>query len=331
MKRTRRTVETFEADQAAIDSDRREVDEIRKQLDDPDFKATSDRFDAIRAELDEIKKESDEAYAGRSKLFEERDNLQAQLTVLFDQKRETAQNYKDWNDRYWTKLHEDRARRAEKARAQRAEEEHQKKSEIAERLLEEASAPAFQTNIEDCQTLIEYFQGKSGVSSTPSTNGSLFARAEIEGVSKPEARKVEAMPEGAVVRKKKGEDEDAYFMGGKGKKGGKKGNAKAADAPSDAASGNTQLNIPLATLSALLSLSIPPPNNSSDVPRVVEDLKTKKAWYEANQNRMTAENMAKAKAEIQRLTNGAKGTNGAEESAEPAPSAEVVFRFSGRH
>jgi len=42
------------------------------------------------------------------------------------------------------------------------------------------------------------------------------------------------------------------------------------------------------------------------VPRVVEDLKTKKAWFEANQARVTAENVKKAESEIQRLTNTAK-------------------------
>jgi len=41
--------------------------------------------------------------------------------------------------------------------------------------------------------------------------------------------------------------------------------------------------------------------------RVVEDLKTKKAWFEANQACMTAEAMAKAEAEIQRLTKGKEG------------------------
>ena len=54
-------------------------------------------------------------------------------------------------------------------------------------------------------------------------------------------------------------------------------------------------------LTALLSLSIPPPTSTADVPRVIEDLKTKKAWFEANQARVTAENKAKAEAEIRRL------------------------------
>jgi len=54
----------------------------------------------------------------------------------------------------------------------------------------------------------------------------------------------------------------------------------------------------------LLALSIPPPVNSGDVPRVVEDLKTKKAWFHANQTRVTQENIAKAESQIAKLGKG---------------------------
>lgn len=305
-KRSRKTVEGFQLAQESIEADRSTVEELKKQLDDPVAKAASDRYDAIRAELDELKKEGDEAYAGRSKLFEERDNIQTQLNTLFNEKRETAQRFREANDRYWTKVNEDRARRAERARIQRAAEEAQKKQEIAERLREEAEQPAFQGQIEDCQTLIDFLSGKTtgnvSFKSAP-------AKTDVAGVPKLEIRQVEAAPEeGLVVRKKKGEDEPSYFVGGKGKGKGKKGSAKAAHTNGDATThtSSTALNIPLPTLSALLSLSIPPPTSSADVPRVVEDLKTKKAWFEANQARVTAENIAKAEVDIKRITHAAK-------------------------
>jgi hypothetical protein len=309
-KRNRRTVESFEAEQESIEADRRTAEELRKQLDDPESKAMSDRFDAIKAELDELKKESDDAYAGRNKLFEERDALQAEINTLYNSKRESAQRFRDANDRYWAKVNEDRARRAEKMRAQRQAEESAKKLEIAERMREEASVPAFQAQIEDCQTLIDYFLGKtSGNVTFASTPASLVPKKDVAGVAKLELRKVDAEPQqGLVARKKKGEEVESYFVGGKGKKG-KKGGAKASS-PSEAAppgtNSSTQLNVPLATLSALLSLSIPPPTATADVPRVVEDLKTKKAWFEANQARVTTENITKAEADIRRLTSNAK-------------------------
>ncbi|KAF8974556.1 hypothetical protein BDZ97DRAFT_1774283 [Flammula alnicola] len=306
-KRNRKAVEGFQADQESIEADRQKIEDLRKELDDPASKAISERYDAIKAELDELKKEGDEAYASRSKLFEERDKIQGQLKVLFDEKREQVQHYREANDRHWNKVNEDRARRAEKARAQRATDEAAKKKEIAERILEEAQVPAFQAHIEDCQTLIDYFSGKATGNVTYKSTAPP-AKTEVAGVPKLELRKVEDAPEGVIVRKKKGEEEDAYFVGGKSKSKAKKGTKPNSNiptgetAPTPATSGS--LHVPLPTLSALLALSIPPPASNADVPRLIEDLSTKKAWFEANQPRVTAENVAKAEAEIQRLTKG---------------------------
>jgi hypothetical protein len=333
-KKSRRAVEGFQADQENIEADRQKIEELRKELDDPVSKAVSERYDAIKAELDELKKESEEAYAGRSKLFEERDSIQSQLKALFDEKRESGQRYRDANDRYWNKVNEDRARRAEKARAQRAAEEAQKKKDIAERLLEDAQAPAFQPQIEDCQTLIDFFSGKhSGNVAYKSTP--LTTKTEVAGVPKLELRQVEAQPEGVIIRKKKGDEQDAYFVGSKSKGKGKKGpktNGSVQDGaatPTSPTPANSSLNVPLPTLSALLSLSIPPPAANTDVPRVIEDLNTKKAWFEANQARVTSENIAKATAEIQRLTKGDATSDldpsnvGGESPTEPASTPQT--------
>lgn len=290
-RRTRKVVEKFQADQESIEADRQAADELRKLLDDPESKEVSERYDSIKSELDEIKKEADEVYAGRSKLFEERDNLQAQINALFNEKRDSANRFREASDRYWSKLNEERARRAERARAQRAAEEAQKRLSIAERLREEASLPAFQTQIEDCQTLIDALSGKS-TANVALSSSLLPAKLDVSGVPQLEIRQVEAVEDNMVARKKKGDDEESYFVG-KAKKGKK--------SPKSSTSSDT-INLPYGQLSALLSLSIPPPTGQSEVPRVIEDLKTKKAWYEANQARQTAENIAKAEAEIKRLT-----------------------------
>ncbi|TFY66942.1 hypothetical protein EVG20_g4142 [Dentipellis fragilis] len=306
-KRLRRTVEGFQAEIDTIEADRAKLDELHKQLDDPEAIALSQKYNTIKDELDELKKESDEVYASRNKLFDERNDLQVQIDALYNRKRESAQKYREANDRYWAKVNEDKARRAERARAQRAADEEQKKKELAERLREEAAQPAFQIQIEDCQTLIDYFNGK------PSATASASVARVLADEPKLDLRKVEAGPaEGLVVRKKKGEDEESYFVGGKGKGKGKKGNTKAVNNGADASStSSASLHVPLPTLSALLSLSIPPPSSSADIPRVVDDLNTKKAWFEANQARVTAEAIAKAEADIQRLTGGKTDTKGA--------------------
>ncbi|KAF9055283.1 hypothetical protein BDZ89DRAFT_975662 [Hymenopellis radicata] len=301
-KRNRRTVEGFQSIQDSIETDRKTIEDLRKQLDDPDFKATSDRFDTIKAELDELKKEGDEAYAGRSKLFEERDDLQNQLNVLWTSKRESSQQYRDNNDRYWAKVNEDRARRAERARAQRAAEEAEKKREVAQRLRDEAELPAFQAQIEDCQTLIDFFSGKS---TTVTLKSASAAKAEVAGVPKLEIRQVDAAPEGLVARKKKGEVEVNYFVASKGKGKNKKGTPKP-QVEQEQQPSSDRFVVSLANLSALMEFSIPPPTSQSDVPRLIEDLTTKKNWFQANQDRVTKENIAKAEAQILKLAASAK-------------------------
>ncbi|GJJ07457.1 hypothetical protein Clacol_001659 [Clathrus columnatus] len=323
LKRNRRTVESFKADQDAIDADRDRVDELRKYLDDPESKALSQRYDAIRAELDEMKKENDNAMANRNKLFDERTALSAELDALYAQKRESAKKYREAGDKYYAKIAEDRARRAERIKVQRAAEEEAKRKAEAEMLLEEARIPAFQDKIEDCQTLIDYFNAKiTGGSSVhipiPVTRSGL--KSSANGLPQLELRQVEQdVGEGLIVRKKKGEDEQSYFVGGKGKT--KKGNKSGSSTPGPPT--NAALNIPLSTLTALLELSIPPPANQSDLTRTVEDLKTKKAWFEANQETVTAENIAKVEAKIKRLINGKTDTNGDTEQTLDVPTPVV--------
>lgn len=321
-KRSRRILEGLQAEYDSVDKNKATIDQLRTQLDDPESKAVSDRYNAIKAELDELKKEGDEAYAGRSKLYEERDNLQKELNTLFAEKRDSAQRYREANDQYRAKIDEDRARRAERQRQQRAAEEAQKKREVAERLLEEAQIPAFQAQIEDCQTLIDYFSGKSTSNVTLTTGQPLsVAKTELAGVPKLDIRKVQDTADGLVPMKKKGEEEETYFVGkARGKKSSKTDGTTHPPSSSGTPS-NGLLNIPLSNLSALLSLSIPPPVSTSDLSRVVDDLKTKKTWFEANQARQTAENVAKAQAQIQKLNSKESSNGHVERESTPSDGA----------
>ena len=208
LKRNRRVVEGFQSKQESIEADRKAVDALCSQLDDPKSKAISEKYDTLQAELGELKKAQEQTQEARNKLVDEQNALKAQLDTLFNLKRESAQRFRDANDKFYQKLQEDRARRAERARAQREAEEAAKKKEIADRLREEAEVPAFQAQIEDCQTLIDQFSGKSSTA-TLSNQKPLAEKSDVAGVPKLEIRKVEAAPEGLVARKKKGEEEEA--------------------------------------------------------------------------------------------------------------------------
>jgi hypothetical protein len=153
--------------------------------------------------------------------------------------------------------------------------------------------PAFAGEIEDCGILIGWFKGKNGgTGEVPATNagGKGSTATVLEGVKKLEIRKVDEDFKGMQVKKKTG-DEDIGFFGGGGKKknkGGvpKKGTPAASGTATPLTTESTApsgaVNLPMSLLSALLSLGIPPPSGKDDVPRTIQDLETKKAWYEAN-------------------------------------------------
>ncbi|KAG8906131.1 hypothetical protein FRB99_007521 [Tulasnella sp. 403] len=302
LKRQRRTIESLQGEQESIDADRAKVDELRQELDNPESKALSERYDEIKAELDALRKESDDAFTSRQGLFDQRDTLQRELDTLYAQKRESSQKYREASDRYWAKVQEERARKAEKARAARRAIEEEKKKELVDRIREEAAIPAFQTQIEDCQSLIDYFSGNA----TTSSAALEINRAEVAGVPKLNIRTVTASETDVVLKK---ESEDYFAPVKKGKKGPK---ATTSQAPN-----TDKFSVPLSKLTALASLSIPPPTSVGEVSQTIENLKTKKDWLVANQEMQTAENKAKAEKEIASLLrslngNGANNEGGAE-------------------
>ncbi len=109
--------------------------------------------------------------------------------------------------------------------------------------------------------------------------------------------------------KKKGDDEDSWggFSGGgkkKGKFGGKKSTTDSGTAtPSEDVppTPSGAVNVPFALLSALLALSIPPPTTSADVSRCINDLETKKAWFEANSERKTKEEIERVEQLVKKM------------------------------
>lgn len=190
-----------------------------------------------------------------------------------------------------TRVNEERSKRIERQQAERRAYEDNKRKEIAERMLEEARAPAFEREIEDCTTLISYFQRfQGGASSVPEPTLSTAPKAEggLPNVPALEVRKVEdEVPQGAVVMKKKQENDQSFFVvsGGKGKK---KGGAKRADTGKEKekeSAGPATMNVPFQTVAALLQFNITVPLSRDDVPKTIDALKEKQSWFKENQVR----------------------------------------------
>lgn len=220
-------------------------------------------------------------------------------------------------DPFFSHFPRDRARKAEKFKADRKAADDAKRLETATKLLDDAKVPAFQAEIEDCTTIINFLSGTS--TATPaSVSQPLYEKKAVAGVQKLEGRKVDSSDlEGLVIRKKKGDDDEDLFGGfSKKNKGGnaKKGSSgvstpKSTATPPAEKAPDAKLNLPFSILSSILALSIPPPVSSADVARTIENLKTKKAWFEGNQAVRTRENIAKAEKEIARLEGGCPKLN----------------------
>ena len=169
--------------------------------------------------------------------------------------------------------------------------------------------PAYAGETEDCSVLIGWFKGKYGGGEVPSTHaGDKATAAQVEGVKEHEIRKVEGDFAGMTL-KKKGEQEelDGFFGGsGKGKKKGKKASTATPGAASPAGTEPTAasgaVHLPMSLLSALLALGISPPSGKEDVQRTVDDLETKKAWYQANSEAKTKVSLKSASGKLAKLT-----------------------------
>lgn len=283
LKKSRKGLEQLGAQQGAIDALRAKVEGLRATLDDPESQAVSRRYDEIKAELDAINREQERLVGSRAKLQARRAALSRELDTLYGARRARHAAYQAEQDRYFARMTAERERRSAALKAEREAADAARAEEAEAQLREEAALPAFAQEIEDCDVLIRFFSGEAQAGEDAPA-----ARADAAA----DAAQAHA-PEGAVVARR---DEDDYFVGGGGSGGGKKrgGGKKKNRAERDAGA----LNVPFGMLSALLGLSIPPPANHADLPRVVDNIRLKREYYVSNQERATRENVERAEAEI---------------------------------
>ncbi|KAI8456572.1 hypothetical protein BY996DRAFT_4528900, partial [Phakopsora pachyrhizi] len=310
LRKARKLVESFGPQQDAIEAEKERVDSLRKKLDDPDQKSTSERWAQIKAELEKLNDKLAETSKSRDKLFEERNKLQDQLNVLYEKKRESALRYKDANDKYYTKMQDDQQRRIDREKADKDAFEADQITEIHEEMRAQAAAPAYEREIEDCRTLIIFFDKMLGnnptidESSEPLNKTSSSTNEGTATSSLPklkELRKVDGEDafQGMIAVKKKGAEDDDFFMaGGGGKKGKKNKKTNASNPESNNPNGNSSLHLPLSTINALHALAVSVPMNKKDVVETISALSEKKKWFSENQERVTKERIKETEEKI---------------------------------
>ncbi|KAK2613482.1 hypothetical protein N8I77_000394 [Diaporthe amygdali] len=298
----------FNDNQVKVDNLREKIQEIKDSLNNPEAKELSEKYTELQNELDAIKAEQDEAYKGLSSLRDERTKLQAQQREKFETIRKIKDEYYGQRKAFQAYDREQKQKAWERSRAERERIEKERKLERAQKMLAEASDPAYLDEIRRANSLLQYFDPSFVAEKAPlqaSTN--LQAQAE---------RKVDGSDlKGVKILSKKDRDEDFFPAQKKGKKG-KKHNAAAT---------KTTFNVPPAVLEDCSFMGIDPPMSADEVPGVVEKVKAKLDQWKSDQASQTQKNIEKAKKEIEKI----ESEEAKEKEGKKSPSAIAMPNGNG--
>ncbi|KAF8251348.1 hypothetical protein K440DRAFT_82631 [Wilcoxina mikolae CBS 423.85] len=298
LNKQKKNFAVIEEQQNSIDADRAKLKAMKDQKQDPELKELNDKYDALDKELNEIKAEQDSVYKNFNSLRDERTRLHALQQEKWAAMKAIQDDF--YQNRQAFRAYEREARkiRDERRAKEQAEYQLQKKRAIAAERMEAASQPAFASEIITCESLIAFFDPSSAEAAKKAKLAA--APRELAAKASTEARPYEGKKKVTVLVK----EEEDYFAGNGGKKKkGKKGRgaASAAEeaAETPAAAGRIDLN--LGVLEELSKVDVQVPSSREEVPRVLENLRQKLQNYKDNQDKVTKENIAKAKKELEKL------------------------------
>ncbi|KAJ6444613.1 nuclear segregation protein (Bfr1) [Purpureocillium lavendulum] len=301
LRKMRKNFGQFDDSQKQIDDLRNKIKEIKDGMDDPEQKAMSEQYSKIQAELDTIKAEQDEAYKGINSLRDERSKLQSEQQEKYTAIKKLKDDYYGQKKAYQAYERAAREKQRERRDAEYKQRQLEKKKANAERVLDEASDPAYFEEIRRANSLLQFLDPTH-----KSEKGPLMADS---GLSAQAQRTVDdAGLKGTKLLRKEDREEEYAPAQKKGKKG-KKGGASAS-----AAKG---YNCPPSVVEDCAFVGVDPPMSSEDVPAVIEKVKAKLDHWKNDQEAQTQRNIEKAKKELDRLDKDeANGVNGGDKVAE---------------
>jgi chromosome segregation ATPase len=271
LHRAKKSFVGFAQQQKTIDDLKAQIADLKKSGDNPEVKALNDRYDEIQKQLDQIKKEGDEKRESFGNLRDERQKAYQEQSEAWDRIREIKDKYHQARRAYRDYAAELGKQRREKQQAERQAYEAGKRKEIAQRKLEEASAPAYGEEIMTAENLIRHFDP----SAAPAKEGpaaSKFAAAASRTVDDSEFKGMK------LVKK----EEEEYFASSGGKK--KKGKKTAATSSS-----SDKFHLSVDVIEQLARIGVDPPTSQSYVPIVITKLKEKLEFWRGDQKRKTEE------------------------------------------
>ncbi|KAK9765215.1 multicopy suppressor of BFA (Brefeldin A) [Basidiobolus ranarum] len=286
LKKSKKNAGSFDAQQQSVDDDKRKIEELKMVLDDPRNKALNDEYNAIQAEVDALSKGHESERAKKNELYNERNRLQKELDAVYNRKRGVQDAYRHANNEYYKWQQEDRSRRQEQFIVLKQQEIEEQKAALANQERELAEIPAFLDEINTCDTLLNYLQ-KNGAEQPTAENVENAAAPAGLNIRQPDTNS--NVPEGFVLKKK---TDDEYFIGKSSKKNKNKNKVESKPAA---------FKLPLSIMEQMWELKLEVPVSATDVDKSIASIKEKKKWFQENQDRVTAENKAKAEAKIAAL------------------------------
>jgi uncharacterized coiled-coil DUF342 family protein len=277
LHRYKKNFAVFSQQQKGIDDIKAQISEVKKSGDNPEVKAMNDRYNEIQKELDEMRKVTDDAFKNVNALRNERTEAYSDQQEKYNKIKEIKDTYYAAKRAYRDYEFEARKIRNQKQQAERAAYEAGKRREVAERKLEEASAPAYQEDIFTGENLIRHFD-PSAADVKEAAGPSKFAAVASRTVDS-------SALDGARVHNKTNDD-DSYFVGGGGKK--KKGKKPVAAA----SSASEKFHLSIDVIEQLARIGIDPPVSHSHVPIVITKVREKIDFWKGDQERKTKEVMA---------------------------------------
>ncbi|KIJ56615.1 hypothetical protein M422DRAFT_149540 [Sphaerobolus stellatus SS14] len=281
LRRSRPAIESYMALSTSIAIDRNRLADLQKSMDAAPTDLSSN-IEEVRSQLEVLRQERNEFYANRGALFSERDTLQKRLTELYEERQRSTKDFHAAQEAFRQMNEAERAKEADRLRAERKAVDEKRREEGRARLMERAQMPIFYSKKRDCHTLLEFFSpyaggkaGKETVTSQPVASSPVSFHPQNED-STSRYSGGQTWDQWVPMRKKSEKEED-FFMGSKK---GKKGRRQATEGSMSSSYTATasKMTIPLPIMNLLMSFEIMPPSTTADVPHIVEAIQKKLDW-----------------------------------------------------
>lgn len=274
LKRSRKQFSVLDEKQKSVDDLTAKIQAIKAEMTDPKSKELSEKYNKLQAELDAIKAEEDEVYKNLNSLRDERTKLKNEDKAKWEELRARKDTYfkakKEFSNWEW----EQKRKARDRQRAERERIDRERKRERAQKMLADASDPAYLDEIRRAHSLLYFFDPTSAPEKAPlQASSGLEARAD---------RKVDDSGiKGTKLVRKEDREEDFFPAVKKGKKGKK---SKAAGAAKD---DKPVFKCPPSVMDDCSFMGIEPPSSADDVPGVAEKIRAKLDHWKSDQEAQT--------------------------------------------